>query len=48
MGKFKSPTINHNSTFNTSKRASVIQYNSIQYSTVQYNIVQFLKYGVHT
>jgi len=28
MGKFKSPIINHNSTSNTSKGASVIQYNS--------------------
>jgi hypothetical protein len=28
MGKFKSPTINHNSNFNTSKAASAIQYSS--------------------
>ena len=28
MGKFKSPIINNNSNFNTSKGASVIQYNS--------------------
>ena len=37
MGKFKSPTKNHNSTFNTSKGASVIQNNSLIWSSYLIN-----------
>jgi len=45
MGKFKSPIINHNSTFNTSKGASETQYRSFNMEFILQKIWYFSKWG---